>query len=86
VAHAKERGTVVNIWEQRDSHGNHFYIYQVETETHAYAFLGNYPLAFHQGDSITITFDRHHQHALVTISRGKKAKLLLILEKPRNPD
>ena len=36
MACAKERGTVVDIWEQRDFYARH-YIYQVETETHVYA-------------------------------------------------
>jgi hypothetical protein len=82
---AKERGTVVDIWEQRDFYARH-YIYQVETETHVYEFLGNYPRAFQPGDSITFTFDKDHQHALVTDGSGKKTKLLLISEGTRNPN
>ena len=35
MACAKERGTVVDTWEQRDFYTRH-YIYQVETETHVY--------------------------------------------------
>jgi hypothetical protein len=42
MACARERGTVVDIWEQKDFYELH-YIYQVETETHVYDFLGNYP-------------------------------------------
>jgi hypothetical protein len=61
---AKERGSVVDIWEQRDSYGHRCYIYQVETETHVYDFLGDCHQAFQRGDSITLTFDRAHHHAL----------------------
>jgi hypothetical protein len=85
MACAKERGTVVDIWEQRDFYARH-YIYQVETETHAHEFLGNYPLAFQVGNSITFTFDKDHQHATVIDGSGKKTKLLLILEGTRNPN
>jgi hypothetical protein len=42
MACARERGTVVDIWEQKDFYALP-YIYQVETETHVYDFLGNYP-------------------------------------------
>jgi hypothetical protein len=40
VVCARERGTVADIWEQRDFDARH-YIYQVETEKHVYDFLGN---------------------------------------------
>jgi hypothetical protein len=46
-------------------------------------FLGNYPLAFQVGDSITFTFDKDHQHALVIDGSGKKTKLPLISEGTR---
>jgi hypothetical protein len=49
------------------------YIYQVETETRVYEFIGNHPQAFRLGDSITFTFDKDHQHALVIGGSGKKA-------------
>jgi hypothetical protein len=72
VASAKERGTVVDIWEQKDFYELH-YIYQVETETHVYDFLGKYPQAFQMGDSITFTFDKDHRHALVAAARKQNS-------------
>jgi hypothetical protein len=74
----------VDIWEQRDFYARH-YIYQVGTETHVYEFLGTSPQVFPVGDSVTLTFDKDHQHALVSDGSVKKTKLLLILEGTRNP-
>jgi hypothetical protein len=56
-SYAKEHGTVVDIWEQRDFYACH-YIYQVETETHVYEFLGHSPQTFQQGDTLTFTLDK----------------------------
>jgi hypothetical protein len=80
MACAKERGTVgtvVDIWEQRDLYARH-YIYRIETETHVYYFLGNFPQTFQQGDTPTLTLDKDHQHARVVAGRGMKTTLLLI--------
>jgi hypothetical protein len=67
---AKERATVVDIWEQRDSYGQRCYIYQVETE--ARVRLPWERLAGHPGDSIMFMFDKDHQHALVIDGSGKR--------------
>ena len=92
VTHAKERGTVVDIWHQIDLNEHHYCIYRVETQTHFYELLGEYPQAFELGDSLTFSLDTDHQHAQVIGGRGKNPKLVLIKEElkeikkdPREP-
>jgi hypothetical protein len=80
VTHAKERGTIVDIWHQIDLYEHHYCVYRVETQTHFYEFLGEYPQSFQLGDSLTFTLDKDHQHAQVIGGRGKNPKLLLIKE------
>lgn len=80
VAYAQERGTVVDIWQQIDLYQHHYSIYKVETQTHFYEFLGDYPQTFQLGDSVTFTLDKDGQHAQVVVGHGKKAKLLLMRE------
>ena len=83
VTHAKERGTIVDIWQQIDLYEHHSYIYRVETETHFYEFLGEYPQAFQLGDLFSFTLDKDHQHAQVIGGRGKRTKLLMIKEESK---
>jgi hypothetical protein len=78
MARAKERGTVVAIWEQRNFY-EHFYSYRVETDTHFYVFLGDSVQAFQLGDLFVFTIDKDHRR-VVANSGGKKTKLLLLLE------
>jgi len=80
VVDAKEHGTIVDIYQQIDLSERRSYIYRVETETHFYEFLGEYPQAFQLGDSFAFTLDKDHQHAEVVGVRGKKTKLRLINE------
>lgn len=83
ATHAKERGTVVDIWEQMDSYGNHFYIYQVETETNLYDFLGDGAQVFHAGDTITFAINMHHRQ--VRVSAGeRKVTLFLVSRGPKS--
>jgi hypothetical protein len=76
MVYSKDRGTVVDIWEQKDSYGHHFYIYQVETETHVYDFLGEPPQAFQPGNTISFVVDMRHRQARVSAG-AKKLKLFL---------
>jgi hypothetical protein len=80
MTYAKERGTIIDIWHQVDLHEHHSCLYRVETETHFYEFLGEYPQVFQLGDSLTFTLDKAHQHAQVIGGRGKNTKLVLIKE------